>query len=111
MDLDIEVQKLKLLRSNHMSQRYALENQLIRKFPKEIASMHQWIDGLETDMALLKDKTQPNADGFCPMVIGGQTYTEKKAAGTANSGCLQCPDQCRSGPPWFLPGISVDTLL
>ena len=34
-------------------------------------------------MALLKDKTQPNADGFCPMVIGGQTYTEKKAAGTA----------------------------
>lgn len=83
MDLDIEVQKLKLLRSNHMSQRYALEDQLIRKFPKEIASMHQWIDGLESDMALLKDKTQPNADGFCPMVIGGQTYTEKKAAGTA----------------------------
>ena len=83
MDLDIEVQKLKLLRSNHMSQRYALEDQLIRKFPNEIASMHQWIDGLEADMALLKDKTQPNADGFCPMVIGGQTYTEKKAAGTA----------------------------
>ncbi len=83
MDLDIEVQKLKLLRSNHMSQRYALEDQLIRKFPKEIASMHQWLDGLEADMALLKDKTQPNADGFCPMVIGGQTYTEKKAAGTA----------------------------
>ena len=83
MDLDIEVQKLKLLRSNHMSQRYALEDQLIRKFPEEIASMHQWINGLEADMALLKDKTQPNADGFCPMVIGGQTYTEKKAAGTA----------------------------
>ena len=83
MDLDIEVQKLKLLRSNHMSQRYALEDQLIRKFPKEIASMHQWIDGLEADMVLLKDKTQPNADGFYPMVIGGQTYTEKKAAGTA----------------------------
>ena len=83
MDLDIEVQKLKLLRSNHMSQRYALEDQLIRKFPKEISSMHQWIDGLEADMALLKDKTQPIADGFCPMVIGGQTYTEKKAAGTA----------------------------
>lgn len=83
MDLDIEVQKLKLLRSNHMSQRYALEDQLIRKFPKEIATMHQWIDGLEADMALLKDKTKPNADGFCPMMIGGQTYTEKKAAGTA----------------------------
>ena len=83
MDLDIEVQKLKLLRANHMSQRYALEDQLIRKFPNEIASMHQWIDGLEADMALLKDNTQPNAEGFDPMVIGGQTYTEKKAAGTA----------------------------
>lgn len=83
MDLDIEVQKLKLLRSNHMSQRYALEDQLIRKFPNEIASMHQWINGLEADMALLKDKTQPNADGFCPMVIGGRIFTEKKAAGTA----------------------------
>ena len=83
MDLDIEVQKLKLLRSNHMSQRYALEDQLIRKFPNEIASMHQWIDGLESDMALLKDSTQPNTEGFSPMVIGGHTFTEKKAAGTA----------------------------
>lgn len=83
MDLDIEVQKLKLLRSNHMSQRYALEDQLIRKFPKEIASMHQWIDGLEADMALLKDNTQPNAEGFSPMVIDGRTFTEKKAAGAA----------------------------
>ena len=83
MDLDIEVQKLKLLRANHMSQRYALEDQLIRKFPEEIASMHQWIDGLESDMALLKDNTQPNAEGFSPMVIGGQIFTEKKAAGAA----------------------------
>ena len=81
MDLDIEVQKLKLLRSNHMSQRYALEDQLIRKFPNEIATMHQWIDGLEADMALLKDNTQPNAEGFSPMVIDGRTFTEKKAAG------------------------------
>lgn len=58
-------EKQKLLRANHMSRRYALEDQLIRKLPNEIASMPQWIDGLEADMALLKDKTQPNADGFC----------------------------------------------
>ena len=83
MDLDIEVQKLKLLRANHMSQRYALEDQLVRKFPNEIATMHQWIDGLEADMALLKDNTQPNAEGFSPMVIDGRTFTEKKAAGAA----------------------------
>ena len=94
MDLDIEVQKLKLLRSNHMSQRYALEDQLIRKFPNEIASMHQWINGLEADMALLKDKTQPNADGFCPMVIGGQTFGQHGLVATK---CVARPGKRRAG--------------
>lgn len=83
MDLDIEVQKLKLLRSNHMSQRYALEDKLIHSFPMQIASTRQMIDGLRSDMVLLKENTHPNEDGFSPMVISGQTYTEKKAAGTA----------------------------
>ena len=83
MDLDIEVQKLKLLRSNHMSQRYALEDKLIHSFPMQIASTRQMIDGLRSDMVLLKENTHPNEDGFSPMVIGGHTFTEKKAAGTA----------------------------
>ena len=83
MDLDIEVQKLKLLRSNHMSQRYALEDKLIHSFPMQIASTQQMIDGLRSDMVLLKENTRPNEDGFSPMVIDGHTFTEKKAAGTA----------------------------
>lgn len=83
MDLDIEVQKLKLLRSNHMSQRYALEDKLIHSFPMQIASTRQMIDGLRSDMVLLKENTRPNKDGFSPMVIDGHTLTEKKAAGTA----------------------------
>ena len=83
MDLDIEVQKLKLLRSNHMSQRYALEDKLIHSFPMQIASTRQMIDGLRSDMVLLKENTHPNEDGFSPMVIDGHTLTEKKAAGTA----------------------------
>lgn len=83
MDLDIEVQKLKLQRSNHMSQRYALEDKLIHSFPMQIASTRQMIDGLRSDMVLLKEDTHPNEGGFSPMVIDGRTFTEKKAAGTA----------------------------
>ena len=83
MDLDIEVQKLKLLRSSHMSQRYALEDKLIHSFLMQIASTRQMIDGLRSDMVLLKENTHPNETGFSPMVIGGHTFTEKKAAGTA----------------------------
>ena len=82
-DLDIEVQKLKLLRSNHMSQRYALEDKLIHSFPMQIASTRQMIDGLQSDMVLLKENTHPNETGFSPMVIDGHIFTEKKAAGTA----------------------------
>ena len=83
MDLDIEVQKLKLLKANHLSQRYALEDQLIRKYPEAISALQQRINGFQSDMELLKKGTIPNADGFCPMTIQGRTYTEKKAAGTA----------------------------
>ena len=83
MDLDIEVQKLKLLKANHLSQRYALEDQLIRKYPEAISALQQRINGFQSDMELLRKGTSPNADGFCPMTIQGRIYTEKKAAGTA----------------------------
>lgn len=83
MDLDIEVQKLKLLKANHLSQRYALEDQLIRRFPEAISGLQQKIDGLRLDFARLKENTHPNKDGFSPMTVNGQTLSEKKAAGTA----------------------------
>ena len=83
MDLDIEVLKLKLLKANHLSQRYALEDQLIRRFPEAISGLQQKIDGLRLDFARLKENTYPNKDGFSPMTVNGQTFSEKKAAGTA----------------------------
>lgn len=49
----------------------------------QIASTRQMIDGLRSDMVLLKENTHPNEDGFSPMMIDGRTFTEKKAAGTA----------------------------
>ena len=82
MDLDIVVQKLKLLKANHLSQKYALEDQIIKSFPQEIKYLEQRIDGLEKDKICLAENTRPNEDGFSPMVINGNKYIEKKEAGT-----------------------------
>ena len=82
MDLDIVVQKMKLLKANHLSQKYALEDQIIKSFPQEIKYLEQRIDGLEKDKICLTENTKPNDDGFSPMVINGNEYTEKKEAGT-----------------------------
>ena len=83
MDLDIEVQKLRLMKANHLSQKYSLEDQIIKAFPQEIRTWQQRIDGLKADIQRVKDKTAPNADGFSPMVVEGITHTTKKSAGSA----------------------------
>ena len=83
MDLDIEVSKLKLLKSNHLSQRYALEDSISKTFPKEIAETQARLEGYGADIATVKEQTHPNADGFAPMVLAGTTYAEKKEAGAA----------------------------
>ncbi len=83
MDLDIDVQRLKLLKSSYLSQKYALEDQIVKDFPQQISALEQRIEGYTADMARVAEYTHPNADGFSPMVVEGKTYTEKKAAGSA----------------------------
>lgn len=83
MDLDIDVGRLKLLKANHLSQKYSLEDQILKSFPKSIASLEQQISGYKKDMAHLTVETKPNPDGFSPMVLHGTEYAEKKGAGTA----------------------------
>ena len=83
MDLDIAVQRLKLLKASHLSQRYALEDQIIKVFPQKIAAYEQHITGYKADMAHLAEQTQPNEDSFSPMEIEGKVYADKKAAGSA----------------------------
>ena len=83
MDLDIDVQRLRLMKASHLSQRYALEDQIIKEFPKEIAEYEQHIAGYKADMAYIQEHTHPNEDGFSPMEINGVLYTDKKAAGNA----------------------------
>jgi len=83
MDLDIDVSRLKLLKANHLSQRYALEDQIIKEFPQKIKSLEQRIEGYKADMTQLAQNTLPNEDGFSPMIMAGGTVTDKKAAGEA----------------------------
>lgn len=82
MDLDIEVQRLKLLKANHFSQHYALEDQIIKTMPQQIRSYEERITGLKADIKHLAELTHPNDDGFSPMEIQGTVYAEKKDAGT-----------------------------
>ena len=83
MDLDIDVSRLKLLKANHLSQRYALEDQIIKEFPQKIKSLEQRIEGYKADMTQLVQSTIPIEDGFSPMIMAGGTVTDKKAAGEA----------------------------
>ena len=83
MDLDIEVSKLKLLKANHLSQKYALEDAISKGFPKQIAETQARIAGYGADIATVKEHTRPNADGFSPLTLAGVTYSEKKEAGAA----------------------------
>jgi len=83
MDLDIEVSKLKLLKSSHLSQRYALEDAISKSYPREIAEQQARIAGYRADITTVTGNTHPNAEGFSPMTLAGTTYAEKKEAGAA----------------------------
>lgn len=83
MDLDIEVSKLKLLKANHLSQKYALEDAISKGFPKQIAETQARIAGYGVDIATVKENTHPNGDGFSPLTLAGVTHADKKEAGAA----------------------------
>lgn len=83
MDLDIEVARLRLLKADHQSQHYRLEDELIRYFPQNIEKSKEQIAGFEGDKVRLAEGTKENADGFSPMVISGTTHTDKGKAGAA----------------------------
>ena len=83
MDLDIDVARLKLLKANHLSERYALEDHIIHHYPAQIRALEQKAEGYAADIERVKENTHPSEDGFSPMVIEGTWHTEKKAAGSA----------------------------
>ena len=82
MDLDVDVARLKLMKADHQSKQYHLEDQLLKTFPEEIEKNKGFIAGLEADMATLAAHPHPE-DGFAGMEVRGDTLTDKENAGAA----------------------------
>ena len=80
MDLDVQVAKLKVLKADHQSQKFRLQDKLLTKFPADIRETNAYIDGMKADAQLAAAHPQVQ-EGFCGMTIKGVTYDEKKTAG------------------------------
>ena len=80
MDLDVQVAKLKVLKADHQSQKFRLQDKLLTKFPADIQETNAHIAGLKADAQLAAAHPQVR-EGFCGMTIKGVTYDEKKTAG------------------------------
>ena len=89
MDLDIQVSKLKLLKANHTSQRYRLEDNIAKHYPMQITALKERLEGYRTDIQTYTAHKPVDKDVFS-MKIGNRTYTDKKEAGAA------LIDMCRS---------------
>jgi len=82
MDLDVEVTKLKVAKSNHTAQQYSLEDRVLKTLPQSISRVEQRIDGLRSDCEHFK--AQPIVvEGISPMTVCNAIYTDKEAAGQA----------------------------
>ena len=82
MDLDIQVSKLKLMKANHTSQRYRLEDNIAKHYPQQIGALKERIDGLKTDIQTAELNSPADKESFV-MKIGSRTYSDRKDAGTA----------------------------
>ena len=82
MDLDIQVSKLKLLKANHTTQVYRLEDNITRNYPKQIATLQERIVGYKADIATYQANKPADKDSFI-MTVDGKTYEDKKEAGAA----------------------------
>ena len=80
MDLDVQVAKLKVLKADHQSQKFRLQDKLLTKFPADIQETNAHIAGLKADAQLAADHPQGKEE-FCGMTIKGVAYDEKKTAG------------------------------
>ena len=107
MDLEIAVQRLRLLKSSHLSQKYSLEDRISKEYPCKIAALEQRLEGFHADMAHRDANTERNVDGFSPMLIDGVLITEKKAAGTAILAACQAMTSPDSVPLGQYRGFSM----
>ena len=82
MDLDIQVSKLKLMKANHTSQKYRLEDNITKHYPQQITILKERISGMQADIQTAKENLPADKEQFT-MKVGDKLYTDKKEAGTA----------------------------
>ncbi|UYJ30382.1 MAG: SNF2-related protein [Clostridiaceae bacterium] len=82
MDLDVDVARLRLMKANHQSQQYRLEDNILRHFPAQIEENKGFLSGFEADMKTLEAHSHPK-DGFAGMEVKGDFLTDKDNAGAA----------------------------
>ncbi len=82
MDLDIQVSKLKLMKANHTSQKYRLEDDIAQRYPKQISALKERIEGLKADIAEYNAKKPADKELFV-MTVAGKRYEDRKEAGEA----------------------------
>lgn len=82
MDLDIDVSRLKLMKANHQSQQYRLEDNLLKQFPEQIEQNKGYIEGFKADMKTLAEHPHP-PEGFAGMTVRNDFLTDKENAGAA----------------------------
>ena len=94
MDLDVEVSRLKLMKADHQSKQYRMEDQLLKYFPEEIEKNKGFIKGFEADLEILVAHQHPE-DGFAGMEIRGDLLTDKEKAGAALLDACKEVKRCR----------------
>lgn len=111
MDLDIQVARLRLLKQNFLTEKYALQDRIVKYFPAEIKRFEERIAGLKEDFTFLNEQ-KPVCNVFSGMTISGKTYAEKLDAGEA---LICCCKEMKSLEPieigsyrGFAMGLSFD---
>lgn len=82
MDLELEVSRLRIMKADYQSKHYQMEDDVLKNYPEQIKETQGYINGIETDIQILKRHLCPDGN-FAGMVINGMTYTDKEKAGTA----------------------------
>ena len=91
MELDVQVAKLKMLKSNHTAMQYEMQNKTLKYYPQKIAETKLFIEALGKDLPIVQ--AHPVKDDAFSMTVMGQTFTERKEAGEAIiKACLLMPD-------------------
>ena len=104
MDLEVQVSRLKLVKANFLSQRYALEDRILKQMPYEIRSTEERIAGYMADIELFR---QHVSDEFPGMTIQGMTYPEKKEAGSAILAACKAKTKPAPEPIGFYRGFEL----